>query len=60
MEGAWWELKIRLESEEHDKLKRLAERTGKDISELVHEILKRFIESSGGRGFPPPALKKQP
>jgi len=47
LQDAWWELKIRLEGGEHAKLKRLAERAGQDISELVHKLIKQFIEEAG-------------
>jgi len=46
LQDAWWELKIRLEGGEHAKLKRLAERAGQDISELVHKLIKQFIEEA--------------
>lgn len=46
MQGAWWQLTIRLEVEEYEKLHSLAVRAGKDLSEFVREILLNFIKGN--------------
>ena len=46
MDGIWWELRVRLEGEEYERLKAAAERAGKDASELAGEIVRRFLDAS--------------
>ena len=46
MDGIWWELKVRLEGEEYERLKAAAERAGKDVGEFACGILRRFLEAS--------------